>query len=82
MSWATPPFAATVFAVPNQNYNGYFLGGGVEVMVYRGWSVKGEYRYAHYESSTVTVPNAAPAFTETLKPIVQTGRLSLVYKFN
>ncbi len=51
-------------------------------MVYRGWSVKGEYRYAHYDSSTVTIANAVPVFTETLKPTVQTGRLSLVYKFN
>jgi outer membrane immunogenic protein len=82
MTFAAPPFAATGFAVPNQNYDGYFLGGGVEVMVYRGWSVKGEYRYAHYDSSTVTIANAVPVFTETLKPTVQTGRLSLVYKFN
>jgi len=82
LSFATAPFTATGFSVPNQAYDGYFLGGGIEVMVYRGWSVKSEYRFARYTSSTVTVPNATPAFTETLKPTVQTGRMSLVYKFN
>jgi outer membrane immunogenic protein len=82
LTFATAPFAATGLSVPNQVYNGIFLGGGIEVMVHRGWSVKSEYRYARYASSTVTVPNATPVFIETLKPTLQTGRMSLVYRFN
>jgi outer membrane immunogenic protein len=82
LTFATAPFSATGLFVPNQGYDGFFVGGGTEIMVYRGWSVKSEYRYARYGSATVTVPTATPVFTETLKPSVQTVRTSLVYKFN
>jgi outer membrane immunogenic protein len=82
LSFATAPFTATGLGVPNQGYDGYFLGGGTEVMIANGWSVKSEYRYARYGSATVTVPTVTPIFTETLKPSVQTVRTTLVYKFN
>jgi outer membrane immunogenic protein len=81
LTFAIAPFAATGLSVPNQGYDGFFLGGGTEIMFARGWSVKSEYRYARYDSATVTVPTATPVFTETLKPSVQTVRTSLVYKF-
>jgi outer membrane immunogenic protein len=82
LTFAIAPFPATGFFVPNQGHDGYFLGAGTEIMVARGWFVKSEYRYARYDSATVTVPTATPVFTETLKPSVQTVRTSLVYKFN
>ena len=74
--------------LPNQDFSGYFLGSGLEYMIFPGWFVKTEYRYASYSSKTVAgiiVPPAAPALTSinmTLKPQVQTVRTELVYKFN
>jgi outer membrane immunogenic protein len=82
LTLAVAPFTAAGFGVPNQSYGGYFLGGGTEVKVFGGWSVKSEYRYARYDSASVTVPVSTPVFTETLKPSVQTVRTSLIYKFN
>jgi outer membrane immunogenic protein len=79
--FATAPFAATGIVVPNQSYDGFFLGTGTEIMFSRGWSVKSEYRYARYGSSTITVQPSS-FFTETLRPNVQTVRTSLIYKFN
>lgn len=81
LSFATAPFSATGIIVPNQGYDGFFLGTGTEIMISGGWSVKSEYRYARYGASTVMVQPSS-VFTETLKPNVQTVRTSLVYKFN
>jgi opacity protein-like surface antigen len=58
-------------------------------MIFPGWFVKTEYRYASYSSKTVAgsiaSPPAPPALTSvnmTFKPQVQTVRTELVYKFN
>jgi outer membrane immunogenic protein len=86
------PFAAGVatgIVLPNQSYNGYFLGGGTEYMISPGWFVKSEYRLARYGSETTAVivgPTATVAGVAsgavTLKPVVQTVSAELVYKFN
>lgn len=81
MTFIAPPSAPSIFDMPDQSYNGFFVGGGLEYAIYNGWSIKSEYRYAQYSSTSVTIPNATPVFTEILKPTVQTGRVSLVYKF-
>jgi outer membrane immunogenic protein len=76
-----------VITLPKSDYTGYFLGGGTEVLLgfAPGWSVKTEYRLAHYSSQTVGF-TSAPAIpggaTATIKPVVQTIRSELVYKFN
>jgi outer membrane immunogenic protein len=74
---------------PDQDFSGYFLGSGVEYMIFPGWFVKTEYRYASYSGKTVTgtisIPPASPLLTSinmTVKPQVQTIRTELVYKFN
>jgi outer membrane immunogenic protein len=77
------PFTATGFTFPNQNYSGFFLGGGTEIMLAPGWSVKSEYRFARYGAETTSlVPATTPPLAETLKPSVQTIRTTLIYKFN
>ncbi len=74
---------------PDQDFSGYFLGSGLEYMIFPGWFVKTEYRYASYSSKTVTgaisIPPASALLTSinmTVKPQVQTVRTELVYKFN
>jgi outer membrane immunogenic protein len=75
-----------VTTLPNNTFSGYFLGGGTEVLLNfaPGWSLKSEYRLARYDSEDVAlnVTPAVPGAAATLKPIVQTFRTELVYKFN
>jgi outer membrane immunogenic protein len=88
---ATPAVPAAcpvaVITLPKSDYTGYFLGGGTEVLLgfAPGWSVKTEYRLAQYSAQTVAF-TSAPAIpggaTATIKPVVQTIRSELVYKFN
>ena len=85
---ALAPFGPTGLTLPNQTFSGYFLATGMEVMIAPGWFVKSEYRYADYGSKTLT-DVGDPAFvafstgaTTTIKPVVQTVRTELVYKFN
>lgn len=71
----------------DQDFSGYFLGSGTEIMIAPGWSVKTEYRYASYSSKTIAGVIAPPAgfltaVNMTVKPQVQTIRSELVYKFN
>jgi outer membrane immunogenic protein len=67
---------------PAQTYSGWFFGGGLETPLAPGWFVKTEYRYANYGSRSV------PAFVDgtntvlDIRPVVQTVRSELVYKFN
>lgn len=76
-----------MITLPKSDYTGYFLGGGTEVLLgfAPGLSVKTEYRLAQYSAQTVGF-TSAPAIpggaTATIKPVVQTIRSELVYKFN
>jgi outer membrane immunogenic protein len=76
-------------------YHGWFLGGGMEAQLTilpRGWFVRSEYRYASYDSATLPIINTvtgrvggAGGFFPTdliIKPVVQTIRSEIVYKFN
>jgi outer membrane immunogenic protein len=73
---------------PDQDFSGYFLGSGLEYMIFPGWFVKTEYRYASYSSKTFSgaisppAPGVLTAINMTVKPQVQTVRTELVYKFN
>jgi outer membrane immunogenic protein len=79
-----------VATTPSFTRNGWFLGGGVENQLSffgfsPGWFMKTEYRAAEYNRVNLTetpVSGAAPAFTTTFKPIVQTVSTQLVYRFN
>jgi outer membrane immunogenic protein len=55
------------------DFNGYFVGGGVESQLGRGWSLKGEYRYSQYGSETVSGVDVEPS--------THSARAVLSYKF-
>jgi outer membrane immunogenic protein len=64
------------------DFNGYFIGGGVEALVYDHFSIKAEYRYTSMQSEDAIFTDVGPVpLTETVKPQIQTVRLSLNYKF-
>jgi outer membrane immunogenic protein len=73
---------------PNFTDSGWFVGVGGEYALdwfpIRGLFLKGEYRYAQYDSVNLTeMTSAGPtAFFETTKPYVQTAVGSLVWRFN
>jgi outer membrane immunogenic protein len=79
--------------VPARSQPGWFIGGGVEYALpwVPGLFWKTEYRFADYGTSTETVmctsaplcgPVGPTAFAEQNRPIVQTVRTELVWRFN
>src|SRR5581483_7338939 len=73
-------------SVNDETFNGWFIGAGAEVMIIPSWFVKGEYRFAQYDSENlpvvVTGVGVPIGLSESLKPSVQTFRVELSYKFN
>jgi outer membrane immunogenic protein len=74
---------------PSFTDSGWFVGGGGEYALdwfpIRGFFVKGEYRYAQYNSVSLLETyssGASTGFSETTKPYVQTVTGSLVWRFN
>ena len=66
------------------NFNGYFVGGGVETLISNGFSIKGEYRYTSLQTEGATVlpgTGISDFVGASLKPQIQTGRVSLNYRF-
>ncbi len=65
--------------------SGYFLGGGAEVKLTDAVSIKGEYRYTDLGSEalelTPDLAALAPGLAATIDPTIQTGRVSLNYRF-
>jgi outer membrane immunogenic protein len=84
----------TNLITPGSTYHGWFLGGGIEAPLTflpgRGWFVRSEYRYASYRGATLPVidttlgPSGAGGAPSDMifKPVVQTVRSEIVYKFN
>ncbi len=67
-------------------FDGYFIGGGAEVKLTKAISIKGEYRYTDYDAENITLlpgtfEEINEAISTKLDPDIQSGRLSLVYKF-
>ncbi len=68
-------------------FDGYFIGGGAEVKLSKAISVKGEYRYTDLDAETLTLLPGTPfvginnVIRTTLDPDIQTGRVSLNYRF-
>jgi outer membrane immunogenic protein len=54
----------------------------VEAMLFPGWFVKTEYRFADYGSKTIPIPVATFPFGQNIHPFVQTVRTELTYRFN
>lgn len=72
-----------------QDYDGAFLGGGVEAALPfagNGWFARAEYRYAQYKSANIAEvlvpPLAGVADVVSIRPDVQSFRAELIYKFN
>jgi len=68
------------------DFSGYFIGGGVETRLTKSISLKLEYRYTQLSSETVTLlPGLAPEVndyvTTEMEPTIQTGRISINYRF-
>jgi outer membrane immunogenic protein len=66
---------------------GWFLGGGVEQQLGRGFALNLEYRLASYESKEVfngqyTINTVNSFHREELDPTVHTVRLGVIYKFD
>ena len=63
-------------------FNGYFIGGGVETLLSNGFSVKAEYRYTSLRTEAIGLPSDVDSGESlTIKPQIQTARLSLNYRF-
>jgi outer membrane immunogenic protein len=70
---------------PAQTYGGWFIGSGLEAMLFGGWSLKTEYRLADYSTRTVPIIDNTGALsggTDRIHPYVQTVRTELVYRLN
>ena len=83
-----PILAGFIDSVPAFAKGGWFIGSGVEMALHSGWSWKTEYRLADYGSAnvtgTVTAGGAPIGVTSAIsyKPIEQTVRTEIVFKFN
>jgi outer membrane immunogenic protein len=60
------------------DFKGYFVGAGVESMLGRGWSLKGEYRFTQFDEETIL---SLGPFDLDLDTSMHTVRFSLNYKF-
>jgi len=65
---------------PAQTFNGWFLGSGIQYMIFPGLFVKTEYRFVDYRQKDVPAPGSDYIFT--VHPFVQTIRTELTYKFD
>jgi outer membrane immunogenic protein len=75
-----PDFSGTLGRLGT--FNGYFIGGGVETLLSNGFSVKAEYRYTSLRTETIGLPSDVDSGESlTIKPQIQTARLSLNYRF-
>jgi len=75
------------FSTSEFDTSGWFVGGGVEFgvgLLGAGWFWRNDYRFAQYESQTLSEKNAAGFVPSSIsfKPQVQTITTSLIYKFN
>ena len=77
------------FGTPSFSHGGWFIGSGVEAMFSPGWYWRNEYRFANSGTSNLTdscavscSPLGNPQATIVFKPVVQTVRSEIVYKFN
>jgi outer membrane immunogenic protein len=74
--------AATGNSVSAANRGGFFVGAGVETKINAHWSWKLEYRYADYGKATLTDTGTVAGQDDiTFKPIVQTGRVEVAFRF-
>lgn len=64
------------------DYDGYFIGNGVETLIGNGFSLKAEYRYTSMQAADARfVIDPTDTLKGSIKPQIQTARLSLNYRF-
>ena len=61
------------------DFEGYFLGGGVEARLAGGWSLRGEYRFTQFQSETVL--QLCTCDRVDVETSTHTSRLMLIYRF-
>ena len=79
-----------IATIGSNTYHGWFLGGGYEIGLagFFGWQLppglfwRTEYRYSSFNSTDLPILTAGGAFSEHMRPFVQTITTSLVWKFN
>jgi len=82
------PGASTGTSIPDHNYSGYFIGGGVEYALpwYPGLFLRSDYRYAKYNTDNIgvvtTATGAATGAVLSSAKAIQTVRTELVFRFN
>lgn len=64
------------------NFDGYFIGGGLEKRIGNNFFLRGEVRYANYDTeiSNSGVASDDTVFVDTEEPEIWTARLGLIYK--
>jgi outer membrane immunogenic protein len=63
------------------SFDGYFVGSGVELLIGGGFSLKAEYRYTSFQSEAAKFDTGLIETSATVKPEIQTARVSLNYRF-
>jgi outer membrane immunogenic protein len=77
----TGPAGAVAFTTSDDSRDGYTLGGGVEYMFMPNWSVKAEYQYYDFGSTTFTAPALLVA-TGGIDREEHTVKVGLNWRFN
>lgn len=68
-------------STPATSPNGWFVGAGLEVKVKSNWSLRGEYRYADYGKSSLSMSGFPVPASISFYPKVQTFRAVVAYQF-
>jgi outer membrane immunogenic protein len=77
---ATFDLSSNIGSLDLPEFNGYFVGGGVESILRDGWSLRAEYRFTQFDSESLfSVPGVIDV---NMEPSMHTARLALTYRFN
>lgn len=83
--WDIPDDSAPGVILPGKSsveFDGYFIGGGLETMLGNGFFLRGEVRYAKYDAEITNAGEATDGtvYVDQEDPEIWTGRIGLVYK--
>jgi outer membrane immunogenic protein len=68
--------------IGNVGLHGYFVGLGMETQLAGNWSLRGEYRFTHFDPKTVFEDPCGCFGNLDIETSMHTGRALLVYRFN
>lgn len=87
LNLALPGNPSSGLSTPSFGCSGWFAGAGLEVKITSNLSLKGEYRYANYNSQNLALNSSSgllgttAGITMPFHPINQTAQAVLIYKF-